>query len=284
MSFIDVKPLSEVYSTPPYVVYLEENSTGYRVYDPEGIIQRNYLIVYRISVIYGYDASALNYYSEFLGYDSGQVGVYPASVPAFAGIYSLGDKLGLLNVKYVLSSKPLDNNDFTLVYDDGSVCIYEYLEVLPKAFVIHKAEVLTSQDDILTRLNNKKFNPKEYVILEDGSVNGALINNGDFEEAIVDRYSPNEIIIKTESENPGFLVLSEVWYPSWKVYVDGKLSQVLKTDYTLMSVYVGSGNHTVQFVYDDQLLKTGITVSSITVILLATITSIYVIRRRRARS
>ncbi len=284
MSFIDVKPPSEVYSTPPYVKYLQENSAGYRVYDPENIILKNHLMVYGVPEINGYDATILNYYSEFLGNDSGQAGFQHESVSSAVGISSLGIKLGLLNAKYVLSLEPLTDNDYKLVYNDGSVYIYEYLRVLPKAFIVHKAEVITSEDDILARLNDKKFDPKEYVILEDGSGNVALNNNGDFEEERIDRYSPNEIIVKTESEHPGFLILSEVWYPSWKVYVDGKLSEVLKTDYTLMSVYVGSGNHTVQFVYDDQLLKTGVAISSATAILLATIISIYVIRRRRVKS
>jgi len=284
MSSIDVKPALEIYSTPPYVEYLQENSAGYRVYDPENIISKNRLMVYGIPEINGYDATILNYYSEFLGNDSGQGGFQHESVSLAVGVSSLGIKLGLLNAKYVLSSEPLTDNDYKLVYHDGSVYIYEYLGVLPKAFIIHKAEVITSEDDILTRLNDKEFNPKEYVILEDGSGNVALINNGDFEEAIIDRYSPNEVIVKTESKHPGFLILSEVWYPSWKVYVDGELSQVLKTDYTLMSVYVGSGNHTVQFVYDDQLLKTGIAISSATAIFLATIISIYAIQRRRVKS
>ena len=284
MSFIDVKHASEIYSAPPYVEYLQENSTGYRVYDPENIIPKNHLMVNGITEINGYDASVLNYYSEFIGGGSGQIGRMPTAVPAGVGISNLGSKLGLLNVKYVLSSKPLDDNDFTLVYYDGSVYIYEYLKVLPKAFIIHKAEVITSEDDILTRLNDKDFNPKEYVILEDGSGNVAINNNGDFEEETIDRYSSSEIIVNTGSEHPGFLVISEVWYPSWKVYVDGKLSQVLKTDYTLMSVHLGSGNHIVQFVYDDQLFEIGIAISSATAILLATIASIYVIRRRRAKS
>jgi len=284
VSAIDVKPASEVYSAPPYVEYLQENSAGYRVYDPENIIPKNHLMVYGVPEIDGYDATALNYYSEFFGNDSGQIGGHPGTVTSAVGISSLGTKLGLLNTKYVLSSKPLADNDFTLVYYYNDVYIYEYLKVLPKAFIVHKAEVITSEDDILTRLNDKEFNPKEYVILEDGSGNVALNNNGDFEEETIYRYSPNEIIVKTGSEHPGFLVIGEIWYPSWKVYVDGKLSQVLKTDYTLMSVYLGSGNHTVQFVYDDQLFKTGIAISSATAILLAVIISIYVIRRRRAKS
>ncbi|MCK4826367.1 YfhO family protein, partial [bacterium] len=284
MSFIGVKPTSEVYSAPPYVEYLQENSAGYRVYDPESIIRKNHLMVNGITEIDGYDATVLNYYSEFFGSSSGQIGRMPTAVPAAVGISSLGTKLGLLNAKYVLSSKPLTDNDFTLVYYYDDVYIYEYLKVLPKAFIIHKAEVITSEDDILTRLNDKEFNPKEYVILEDGSGNVALNNNGDFEEETIYRYSPNEIIVKTGSEHPGFLVIGEVWYPSWKVYVDGKLSQVLKTAYALMSVHLGSGNHTVQFVYDDQLFKIGIAISSATAIFLATIISIYVIRRRRAKS
>jgi len=284
MSSIDVKPALEIYGAPPYVEYLQENSAGYRVYDPESIIPKNQLMVNGITEINGYDASILNHYSEFFGSGSGQVGRRPTAVPAEIGIYNLGTKLGLLNAKYVLSSRPLADNDFALVYYYDDVYIYEYLKVLPKAFIIHQAEVITSEGDILTRLKDRDFNPREHVILEDASGNVALNNGGDFEEEVIASYSPGEIIIKTGSEHPGFLVISEVWYPSWKVYVDGKLSQVLKTDYTLMSVYLGSGNHTVQFVYDDQLFKIGIAVSSATAIFLATITSIYVIRRRRAKS
>ena len=58
-------------------------------------------------------------------------------------------------------------------------------------------------------------------------------------------------------ETPGVLVLSEVFYPAWKAYVDGEEQPILRADGTLRAVALGEGAHTVEFRYRSTTLAIG---------------------------
>jgi len=54
-------------------------------------------------------------------------------------------------------------------------------------------------------------------------------------------------VIKLYSETPGILVFSQYNQPCWKVYLDGKESEVLRCNYLCMGVFVPPGEHVVKF-------------------------------------
>jgi uncharacterized membrane protein YfhO len=70
-------------------------------------------------------------------------------------------------------------------------------------------------------------------------------------------YGLNKIVIEAETSENGFLYLSEVYYPAWKAYTDGKETEIYCTDYAMRSVYLEKGKHTVEFIYDSETFKTG---------------------------
>jgi uncharacterized membrane protein YfhO len=284
MPFIDVKPVTDIYQTPSYVSYLQEHSQGYRVYDPENIITLNHSMTYGISEINGYDATALNPYSEFMGNNVGVIGSSYEKEPTASAIANLGEnKLSLLNVKYVLSSKPLENSNFTLAYSDSGVYIYEYMNALPQAFIVHNAEVISSGNDALARIKDTTFDVRKEIILLENPTNISLLNASGVDEVLLTEQSAQEILINVSNTTPGFLVLSTSWYPCWKVYVDGKPSELYKTDYVLMSVFLDSGNHNVNFVYEDQTFRIGILVSCVTGLTLAVVFITYGLKIRKTR-
>ncbi len=140
------------------------------------------------------------------------------------------------------------------------------------------------RSEIIRRLNAKDFDPEESVLLEQ-SPGGIAVDSGrSVGEVELTQSSPDEITIRTSSHSPGFLVLSETWYPSWKAYVDGKPSEVYKTDQAIMSVYLSAGRHTVRFVFEDQLLETGAVMSGATAILIVVVAGIKIVQRRRAQA
>lgn len=49
-------------------------------------------------------------------------------------------------------------------------------------------------------------------------------------------YTPNEIILKTESDNGGWLVLTDTYYPGWKAFVDGKETKIYRGDFTFRTI------------------------------------------------
>ncbi len=78
---------------------------------------------------------------------------------------------------------------------------------------------------------------------------------------MVTEYEANRIKIKIASQVPGLLMLSEVYYPSWKAYVDGQPAPVHVADQLLRSVEIPAGEHTVQLRYESWTLRAGVAIS-----------------------
>ena len=58
-----------------------------------------------------------------------------------------------------------------------------------------------------------------------------------------------------------YLVLSEVYYPGWKAYVDGRAEPVLRASYAFRAVYLEPGYHEVHLVFEPLSWKVGLGIS-----------------------
>jgi hypothetical protein len=63
--------------------------------------------------------------------------------------------------------------------------------------------------------------------------------------ALWQRYTPNDRIVKVHAPAEGFMRIAEVYYPGWKVSIDGKPAPVYRSDLAWMAVYMPKGEHTV---------------------------------------
>jgi len=76
-------------------------------------------------------------------------------------------------------------------------------------------------------------------------------------------YSPNKIVIDAYLHRRGFLFLSEIYYPGWNVYVDGKKSKILQANSIFRAVCVDKGRHKIEFCYNPLSFKLGLITSLI---------------------
>jgi hypothetical protein len=171
--------------------------------------------------------------------------------------------LGLLNVKYIFSKEKINNQDFTLYsQQDDKEYIYKNKLALPRAFVVGNYVVITDQKKAAEFMKSLDFSPIETVVLteepESPSSSKAI-------PATITEYKANRITVEAFLDEPGILVLSENYYPSWKAYENGKEIKVYKADYTLRAVMLGSGPHTITFSFDDSPFRTGKLVSLISI-------------------
>ena len=75
---------------------------------------------------------------------------------------------------------------------------------------------------------------------------------------------PERIIVETDAVRPGILVLTDTFYPGWRVTVDGAPASLLRANYLFRGVYVPAGAHWVEFTYHPAPFQRGLLVSSLT--------------------
>lgn len=66
-------------------------------------------------------------------------------------------------------------------------------------------------------------------------------------------YSPKKITYASESETNKLAVFSEVYYKTWKAYVDGKEVAPIRVNYILRGLEIPAGKHKIEFECIDEL-------------------------------
>jgi uncharacterized membrane protein YfhO len=74
-------------------------------------------------------------------------------------------------------------------------------------------------------------------------------------------YSPDRIVVSTETGGPAYLLLSEVYYPGWKAFVDGNPVRVLRGNYLFRVVEIPGGSSRVELVFSPLSIKLGTGIS-----------------------
>lgn len=172
--------------------------------------------------------------------------------------------LDLLNIKYIvmpsvenlstmMQNPEMLSNNSRSVYT-AEVNVLERPNVFPRAFIVHRAifqpdpekafallEKLVEQVRVIAVLNHTA-NPSILMTLQKTPIM-------DDSTATIIRYSPNEVLVRANMENPGLLVLSDAFHPDWRAYVDGRPTPIYQTDHLLRSVFLGKGEHQVRFVF-----------------------------------
>lgn len=262
------------FKTPSYINVIKQDKTKFRIFDVDG--DKLFLHgINKIESLSGFGAFYLKNYREFLWLSGDHLDTPYESFFAFRNIKNL-NILKLLNTKYIITRKPLSIDGIEKVYDKKE-SIYKINGTLPRAYVVPNAVVLKSKQEIFTYLKKTSFDPKKMVILENSSPY-PVKNSSTFNRVSISTYEPNRIEMQTYLENPGYLVLSEIWYPGWKAYDNRKETEIFKANYIFRSIYIQKGKHDITFIYDPDSYKIGKTISIIS--FLAIIMYIIHLRKR----
>ena len=120
---------------------------------------------------------------------------------------------------------------------------------------------------MLERLADPEFNPAGTVILEEAPGIALPVTpplTGSKAEVVLHKH--NRVKINVEMPENGLLFLSDVFYPGWKVYVDGNPARIYRANYLFRAVEVKKGHHTVEFYYEPLSFRLGAVVSLLFVV------------------
>ena len=192
--------------------------------------------------------------------------------------------LDLLGVKYILDKNDFPKSDFEpedwkfppqkykLIWQQGKFKIYENLKSLPRIYFAEQLIFKNNDKEILEEIYQGQHREK-FAILEEPLVDD--LAGGKNGEVMIEKYSPNKIILATKNESDGFLVLSDNYFPGWQARIDGREAKIYRTNYTFRGVAVPKGTHKVVFIYKPSSFKIGAIVSLVSLLIVTTFSLSY---------
>ena len=179
--------------------------------------------------------------------------------------------LDMLNVKYIIQTDK-EGKEFPTINPNTN----------GNAWFVSTVKLVNKPDDVMKALDHidtKKvavFNVREH----EGKFRSARLKKPwDTTGTIkVVEYKPNYIKYKSDNKKDGLAVFSEIYYKNgWNAYIDGELTTHFPVDYVLRAMEVPGGQHTIEFKFEPQIVKTGsiITLASSIGMLLLLIGGVY---------
>lgn len=136
----------------------------------------------------------------------------------------------------------------------ADVKVYENLDVLPRAFIVPAVELFPDDWDgteaALDFMRQPDFDPGQMAVIntdaaferDDGGGGGSVT---------IMAYTARRVTLQVEADSPGWLVLTDAYYPGWRAYnsvVDGPYP-IYRADVMFRAVRVIPGAQTITFEY-----------------------------------
>jgi len=185
-------------------------------------------------------------------------------------------RMDMLSTKYYVVSNgdPLykkfleSPGRFRFLYEFGKTSMFENLRAMPPAFLVPSSGVMVIRDEWaqMDLIRSANYDPERTVVLEEPfmfALTGGVPGNVQW----IERKNAS-LRLKVESDTNSVLVLSQIYYPGWKAFVDGKQTPVFPADYALTGIAVAPGSHDVIFKFDPLSFKIGLLLSTVTVFVL----------------
>ena len=115
-------------------------------------------------------------------------------------------------------------------------------------------------DLLLRELDSPSFNPRAEVLLSE-SPSSRISTPGETGQATFLRDDPECVEIRVNSERPGFLVLSDSYYPGWQATIAGERRTIYRANYMFRAVRIDAGESVVTFSYKPSSFRWGMVVS-----------------------
>jgi hypothetical protein len=161
--------------------------------------------------------------------------------------------------------------------------VYENVGSFPRAWLVDSYRVADEEEALDLVAMGTVDLYREVILMEEPAITPVPAGESDSAYAVVEKLGFNEVRVRTLSPTPSILVLSEVYYPDWKVQVDGRAAEMMRADFLLRGVALEGGEHEVIFRYDTSLIKKSAYASASTLGIVTLVLVVGLIFRSRGR-
>lgn len=171
--------------------------------------------------------------------------------------------LNMLNTRYFIL--PLQGGQTAPVfnpYANGNAWFVDDVKYVDNAN--EEIDALHDTNPLYTAIVDKKFAEQiKSPVVSDN------VSSDTLRSITLTDYQPNALKYEVDSKNGGVVVFSEIYYPGWISYIDGKEVEHGRADYILRVMNVPAGKHQIEFKFDPKSLHTTETIAYTALAILA---------------
>lgn len=248
MNFDSFVPQKAAYEIPPKEVDLQillDKDPHYRVFNR--------------TVSTFNDATTSNFHKSIGGYSPVKLRRYQDIIDYHLAGRPTMQVLNMLNTKYVISFN--QQNQQVAYINSGA---------LGNVWFVNELKWVASPDEEIVALGD--FNPAQTAIIDktwESSLKGwQSLQHEEPDSASFIRLknyaNPGNLFYESSSSRPQLAVFSEVYYKTWRAYINGVEAPLVRVNYILRGLQVPAGNHQIELRCIDEVFLRGTKISTIT--------------------
>lgn len=248
--FLPFSPKQYLFPQTATISFLENNLGIYRYMTTDSqILPPNFSTMYHLATVDGYDPLYLLSYGQLIAASER----HKPNIQSPFGFNRIitphnidSPIMNLLGVRYILSLTELSPQKYVKVFQEGETRVYENPYVMARTFFVREAIQLPKEQEVISTLFDPTINLRNIATITAPS---RLMSTHFYSIGSVKivHYSANSVVLETQNKGEGLLVLTDLFYPTWSVSIDGQIKKILLTDFALRGVIVPAGIHTVIF-------------------------------------
>ncbi|WP_435412550.1 YfhO family protein [Psychroserpens mesophilus] len=177
-------------------------------------------------------------------------GYHAAKLKRFDELYDFHIARNNMNVLNMLNTK------YIIAEEEGQVFPYTNEDANGNAWFINDLENVGSANAEIKALDSLNTAVKAVTTSELLSTKQYIVDST--ATIKLTEYKPNYLKYNTSNPNEGFAVFSEMFYDQgWQAYLDGQEVSHQRVNYVLRGMVIPSGEHTIEFKFEPQVVKTG---------------------------
>jgi hypothetical protein len=256
--------------------------------------------VHRLESLRGYNPLDYRRYKQYLSFVGGNAEPLvamegPLTYPVL-GDFPVAHKklLDLLNTRWLLQPAdlpPPDGWQGPLCVDAAAqpynflaggmpvlppIALYYNPTALPRVFFVAHAGRLAADECMLDRLLETDF--RKEVLLDAEAPALSCDCGAQTRSTSIRSYQPNRIDVTVGAGPPGWLIMTDLYYPGWCCRIDERPAEVLRADYVFRAVLVPEGAHELAFTFEPKAYRLGRLISLKTLAGVAVILALGVVR------
>ncbi|HEY0549592.1 MAG TPA: hypothetical protein VGF13_08320 [Verrucomicrobiae bacterium] len=123
----------------------------------------------------------------------------------------------------------------------------------------------------LAAMTQETFNPRQTVFLSGALPKGISASNAANATVTNLGFSAHSVEADVRADAPALLVIAQSFYPAWRATVDGVNTSLHRANVAFQAVTVPAGQHHVRVFYSDSQFRSGLLISSASLLLCAVI-------------